>query len=72
MKYLTLFVLLFAGCHAEKPAPYRDVTSSYQLPPELEGHKIIVLGGGWTATNPLWVVVPPTGMNQPLIIQRNK
>ena len=72
MKYLCLFVVLFAGCYAETPAPYKDVTSNYQLPPELEGHKIIVLGGGWSATNPLWVIVPPNGMNKAIVIEQNR
>lgn len=66
-----MIFVLFGSCSAPKPAPYQDLTINYQLPPELKDHKIFVLGGGWSATNPLWVVVPPQGLDKPLIIEKN-
>lgn len=68
MKYLILLTLFFAGCRSSVPAPYQEVTGNYYLPPELKGCKIFVLGGQWSATNPLWVIVPPQGLERPLII----
>lgn len=59
MKKFLLFLILISGCAGESPATYKDVTSNYRLPPELEGYKIIILGGGWSNTYPLWVIIPP-------------
>lgn len=64
-------LILFTGC-SKTPVDWEDMTHNYKLPPELENHKIIVLGGGWSTTNPLWVIVPPKGLDQPIIIQQNK
>lgn len=71
MKKLIFILILFAGC-SKTPSDWEDMTHKYKLPPELEGHKIIVLGGGWSATNPLWVIVPPKALEKPIIIQQNK
>jgi ABC-type anion transport system duplicated permease subunit len=60
--------VLVAMADRKNPADYQEVTSNYHLPPELKGCKIFVLGGQWSATNPLWVIVPPQGLERPLII----
>lgn len=71
MRNLIFLIFLFVGC-SKAPADWEEKTHNYKLPPELEGHKIIVLGGGWSSTNPLWVIVPPQGLEKPIIIQQNK
>lgn len=60
--------VLVAMANSKHPADYQEVTGNYHLPPELKGCKIFVLGGQWSATNPLWVIVPPQGLERPLII----
>jgi len=57
-----LFFLIFLlGCSEKFPAPYSDVTHKYDLPPEMKGAKIYVLGGEWSGVNPIWVVLLPEG-----------
>lgn len=70
MKNYFLIIILLSGC-SKIPADYEDVTNRYKLPPELENHKIFVLGGGFSNTNPLWVIVPPTKLEKATIIQQN-
>lgn len=60
---LILVSVFISGCFSASPTPvpYSEMTDRYQLPPEMDGYKIYVLGGGWTATYPLWVIVSPEG-----------
>ena len=55
---ILVFLSIFFGC-SKSDVDFQDVTSNYKLPPELKGAKIFVLGGGWSATKPVWVVVAP-------------
>lgn len=59
MRFIFLLIFLL-GC-SKGPATYKDMTENYELPPEMQGCKVFVLGGGYTATYPLWVIVSPEG-----------
>lgn len=62
MRCLIFLMLFFVGCcDGSRSAPYVDKTREYQMPPELKRCKIYVLGGGWSSTYPIWVVVNERG-----------
>lgn len=52
--------IFFLGS-SSRPAPYEEMTQNYEMPPGMEGCRVYVLGGGYTNTYPLWVVVRPDG-----------
>lgn len=61
MRILFALPLLVSGCGFSEKAPYKDMTHRYEMPPEMRDCKVYVLGGEFTNTNPLWVVVSPDG-----------
>lgn len=62
MRFLLLSLIFLSGCGlSQDKAPYKDMTHRYEMPPEMRGCKVYVLGGQYTDTNPLWVIVSPDG-----------
>lgn len=61
MRPWILLTFLISGCSFSGRAPYTEMTDRYEMPPEMRGCKVYILGGGYTDTHPLWVVVSPEG-----------
>lgn len=61
MRFLVVLAAVLLGCSFSGKAPYQDMTHRYEMPPEMQGCKVYVLGGQYTDTNPLWVIVSPDG-----------
>jgi hypothetical protein len=61
VKFVLLLAFFVSGCVSHDPAPYLEVTGEYELPPEMKGCKIYVLGGGWSSKHPVWAIVSPKG-----------
>lgn len=61
MRFFAFALTLLSGCGFPEKAPFKDMTHRYEMPPEMRGCKVYVLGGQYSDTYPLWVVVSPDG-----------